>query len=111
MLAASNDGIGGDDFYHQMADEKDIYKTMALFMSRGRNETVPDQWQTQIFLRILMKAKVVYVSSAPDNIVEDLHMVPAHSLEEALSKAEEILGNKKASVTMIPDGVSVIVEE
>ena len=111
MLAASNDGIGGDAFYHQMADEKDIYKTMALFMSRGRNETVPDQWQTQIFLRILMKAKVVYVSSAPDNIVEDLHMVPAHSLEEALVKAEEILGNKKASVTMIPDGVSVIVEE
>ena len=111
MLAKSNDGIGGDAFYHQMADEKDIYKTMALFMSRGRNETVPDQWQTQIFLRILMKAKVVYVSSAPDNIVEDLHMVPAHSLEEALAKAEEILGNKKASVTMIPDGVSVIVEE
>ena len=58
-----------------------------------------------------MKAKVVYVSQAPDNIVEDLHMVPAHSLEEALVKAEEILGNKKASVTMIPDGVSVIVEE
>ena len=58
-----------------------------------------------------MKAKVVYVSQAPDNIVEDLHMVPAHSLEEALAKAEEILGNKKASVTMIPDGVSVIVEE
>ena len=111
MLAASNDGIGGDAFYHQMADEKDIYKTMDLFLSRGRNETVPDQWQTQIFLRILMKAKVVYVSHAPDNIVEDLHMVPAHSLEEALAKAEEILGNKKASVTMIPDGVSVIVEE
>ena len=38
-------------------------------------------------------------------------MVPARSLEEALVKAEEILGNKKASVTMIPDGVSVIVEE
>lgn len=111
MLAKSNDGIGGDDFYHQMADEKDINKTMALFMSRGRNETVPDQWQTQIFLRILMKAKVVYVSSAPDNIVEDLHMIPAHSLEEALSKAEEILNNKNAHVTAIPDGVSVIVEE
>ena len=25
MLAASNDGLGGDDFYHQMADEKDIH--------------------------------------------------------------------------------------
>ena len=110
MLAASNDGLGGDDFYHQMADEKDIHKTMALFLSRGRNETVPDQWQTQIFLRILMKATVVYVSSAPDEIVEDLHMVPAHSLEEALEKARKIIGRADATITAIPDGVSVIVE-
>ena len=111
MLAASNDGLGGDDFYHQMADEKDIHKTMALFLSRGRNETVPDQWQTQIFLRILMKATVVYVSSAPDEIVEDLHMIPAHSLEEALEKARKIIGRADATITAIPDGVSVIVEE
>ena len=110
MLAASNDGLGGDDFYHQMADEKDIHKTMALFLSRGRNETVPDQWQTQIFLRILMKATVVYVSSAPDEIVEDLHMIPAHSLEEALEKARKIIGRADATITAIPDGVSVIVE-
>ena len=111
MLAASNDGLGGDDFYHQMADEKDIHKTMALFLSRGRNETVPDQWQTQIFLCILMKATVVYVSSAPAGIVEDLHMVPAHSLEEALEKARKIVGKADATITAIPDGVSVIVEE
>ncbi|MGN0906559.1 MAG: nickel-dependent lactate racemase [Bullifex sp.] len=110
MIARSADGIGGDGFYHQMADEKDISKTMALFLSRGRNETVPDQWQTQIFLRILMKAKVIYVSEAPDNIVEDLHMIPAHSLDEALSLAEELIGSKDASITAIPDGVSVIVE-
>ena len=110
MLAASNDGLGGDDFYHQMADEKDIHKTMALFLSRRRNETVPDQWQTQIFLRILMKATVVYVSSAPDEIVEDLHMIPAHSLEEALEKARKIIGRADATITAIPDGVSVIVE-
>ncbi len=110
MIARSADGIGGDGFYHQMADEKDIHKTMALFMSRGRNETVPDQWQTQIFLRILMRARVIYVSEAPDNIVKDLHMIPAHSLEEALEKAEGLIGKPDASVTAIPDGVSVIVE-
>lgn len=38
-------------------------------------------------------------------------MVPAHSLKQALAKAEEILGNNKSHVTMIPDGVNVIVEE
>lgn len=111
MLAKSNDGHGGEQFYRQLADEPDIAKTMALFLSRGRNETVPDQWQTQIFLRILEKATVVYVSDAPDEMVEKMHMHPAHSVEEALLLAEEILGDKNAGITAIPDGVSVMVTE
>ena len=111
MLAKSNDGHGGEHFYHQMADEADIEKTLALFLSRGRNETVPDQWQTQIFIRVLKKATVIYMSEAPDEMVKGLHMIPVHSLEEAMAKAEEILGNKDASVTAIPDGVSVMVIE
>ena len=111
MLAKSNDGHGGEHFYHQMADEPDIEKTLALFLSRGRNETVPDQWQTQIFIRVLQKATVIYMSEAPDEMVKGLHMIPVHSLEEAMVKAEEILGNKDATVTAIPDGVSVMVIE
>jgi len=82
---------------------------MALFSSRGRNETVPDQWQTQIFLRILQKASVIYVSDAPDSMVKDLHMHPAHSIGEALTLAKKLLGNPTPTVTAIPDGVSVMV--
>lgn len=111
MLARSNDGHGGEGFYHQMADEPDIDKTLALFMSRGRNETVSDQWQTQIFIRVLKRARVIYVSDAADQLVRDLHMIPAHSLDEAMRLAEEILGNSQATVTAIPDGVSVMVIE
>lgn len=111
MMAKSNDGHGGEGFYHQMADEPDIEKTMALFMSRGRNETVADQWQTQIYIRVLQRATVVYVSDAPDEMVKGLHLVPAHSLSEAIAKAEEILGNPNATITAIPDGVSVMVIE
>ena len=111
MLARSNDGHGGEGFYHQMADEPDIDKTMALFMSRGRNETVSDQWQTQIFIRVLKRASVIYVSDADDQLVRDLHMIPAHSLAEAMQLAEEIVGRPDAAVTAIPDGVSVMVIE
>lgn len=111
MMAKSNDGHGGEHFYHQMADEPDIEKTLALFLSRGRNETVADQWQTQIFIRILQRATVVYISEAPDEMIRGLHMVPAHSLEEAIALAEEILGSGEATVTAIPDGVSVMVIE
>ncbi|MCR5347198.1 MAG: nickel-dependent lactate racemase [Fretibacterium sp.] len=111
MMAKSNDGHGGEHFYHQMADEPDIEKTLALFLSRGRNETVPDQWQTQIFIRVLQRASVVYISDAPDEMVKGLHMTPAHSIEEAMRIAEGIVGGKNSTVTAIPDGVSVMVIE
>ncbi len=110
MLAKSNDGIGGDHFYHQLADEPDIEKTMALFLSRGRKETVPDQWQTQILLRILRQNKVVYVSEMEDQVVRKMHMTPAHSIEEALRVAKELLGKEDIQITAIPDGVSVVVK-
>lgn len=108
MLASSSDGIGGDAFYRQLADEADIDKTMALFLSRTPAQTAPDQWQTQIFLRILKKASVIYISELPDETIRALHMTPAHSLQEALRLAQERLGNPNASITAIPDGVAVI---
>ena len=108
MLAESGDGIGGDHFYHQLADEPDIAKTMREFLSRGRNETVPDQWQTQILLRILEFAKVIYVSKMPDEVVEKMHMISAHSIGEAIEKAKALVGDS-ACIAAIPDGVSVMV--
>ena len=108
MLAESGDGIGGDHFYHQLADEPDISKTMAQFLARGRAETVPDQWQTQILLRILGHASVIYVSKMPDNTVEEMHMIPAHSIGEAIEKAKQMVGDT-ARIAAIPDGVSVMV--
>lgn len=110
MLAKSNDGIGGDHFYHQLADEADINKTMELFLSRERGQTVPDQWQTQILLRVLMHAHVIYISEMSDPVVEKMHLIPAHSIGEAVAKAKKILGKERPTVVAIPDGVSVIVE-
>ncbi len=110
-LARSNDGIGGDHFYHQLADEADINKTMEIFMSRGRGETVPDQWQTQVLLRVLKKASVIYISEMEAETVEKMHMLPAKSIGEALEKAKELLGKKEPGIVAIPDGISVIVKE
>ncbi len=111
MLASSADGIGGEHFYHQLSDEKDIKKTMKLFLSRSRNETVPDQWQVQILLRILMHATVIYISELDDGIVENMHMIPAKSIDEALSKARKILNNDDIKIVAIPDGISVMVRD
>lgn len=109
MLSKCNDGTGGQHFYDQMSEFDDLNKIEEKFMARGRNETLTDQWMTQILVRILKNSSVVYVSDAPDEMIEAYHMIPAHSLEEAMEKAYEILGNKDAKVTAIPDGVSVMV--
>ena len=109
MLARSNDGHGGEQFYKQLASEPDIAKTMQTFLRRGRNETVPDQWQTQIFLRILQRAQVIYVSEAPDALIREMHMTPAKDIGEALAIAKQMLGKTDPTVTAIPDGVAVMV--
>ena len=111
MLAKSNDGIGGDHFYHQIADESDINKTMKVFLDRSRSQTVPDQWQTQVFLRVLMHASVIYISDAPDDVVENMHMTPAHSIAQALEIAKKMLNKNDLKIVAIPDGVSVIVQK
>jgi len=109
MLARSNDGHGGEMFYKTFKEEKDIDRMLEKFHSTAKEETIIDQWQSQIFARVLQHAKVIYVSEAADEIVEDLHMKPAKTLDEAMKMAEEYLGNPNASVTAIPDGVSVMV--
>ena len=109
MISKCNDGVGGDHFYHQMADEKDVNKIMSELMSRGRLETLPDQWMTQILSRILLKASVIYVSEMDDKTVSEMHMIPAKNLDDAMKKAREILNKEQVTVTAIPDGVAVVV--
>lgn len=110
MLARCNDGIGGDHFYRQLAQEPDIDKTMALFLSRGKAQTVPDQWQTQVFLRVLKKATVIFLSEMDDATIREMHMLPAKAMEEALQKAKAILNKENPDIVAIPDGISVIVK-
>ena len=110
MLARCNDGIGGDHFYRQLSQEPDIDKTMALFLSRGKEQTVPDQWQTQVFLRVLKKATVIFLSEMDDATIREMHMLPAKTMEEALQKAKAILNKENPDIVAIPDGISVIVK-
>jgi len=83
---------------------------MDMITARGRDQTEPDQWQIQIFARILIDFTVIMVTSASREMVEHLNMKWAPSLEAALTMAESLLDDPEASVTVVPDGVSVIVE-
>jgi nickel-dependent lactate racemase len=108
-LAKSNDGHGGAEFYKTFAEEKDLDRILDTIMKTSRENTRIDQWQSQIFARVLKHAKIIYISDAPDEMVRELHMIPSHSIDQAVRMAEEILENPNAGITVIPDGVSVIV--
>ena len=111
MLSSCTDGHGGEDLYRELADEPDDKKAADKILARGRNQTVPDQWQAQILLRILSRAGVIFVSEAPDEMIRNMHMIPAHSIGEALEMAKEMLGNSEPTITAVPDGISVMVVE
>jgi nickel-dependent lactate racemase len=110
MLAKSDDGHGGEEFYKTFAEEKDLVQMTETFLKTPRHRTRVDQWESQILARILLHARVVYVSDAPDDMVREFQMIPAHSLEEAVKRAEELLDNPQASISAIPDGIAVMVK-
>lgn len=112
MLAKSNDGHGGKSFHETFKNQKNLSQMMADFLATPPEQTIIDQWQSQIFARLLMHSTVIYISDAPDEIVRDLHMLPAHSIAEAVTMADEILVKKgilNGKILAIFDGVSVIV--
>ncbi|MBR2839112.1 MAG: nickel-dependent lactate racemase [Kiritimatiellae bacterium] len=111
MFASASDGHGGASFHRTFRDEPDLGRMMRTFLARRPEETIIDQWQSQILARVLLKAKVVFVSECDDQIVRDLHMIPAHGPEEAMEKAKALVGRPDYTVTVIPDGVAVIVRE
>lgn len=109
MIAACNDGHGGQSFYDNVANAESPKALLDRIATVPRYETVPDQWEFQILARILNKFTVIMVTDMCDpEMIRSMHMEHAFTFEEALNKAFEIKGNS-ATVTVIPDGVSVIV--
>ena len=111
MVSKANDGHGGKNFYETFKNCESAEGLMKKFLDTPPLETVVDQWQSQILARVMLKATVIFVSSCDENIIRDMKMIPARTVKEALGTAEKILGEKDCGITVIPDGVSVIVEE
>lgn len=111
MVAACNDGHGGESFYRWFAQSQSPKETFDRINSIPRDETVADQWEAQILARILIKNKVIMVSDIQSKkLIEDMHMIYAASVEEALDKAHR-LTNADAGIVVIPDGVGIIIRD
>ena len=70
-----------------------------------------DQWEAQILARVMHKAECIFVTGEENRkLIETMRMRWAPNVDAALCMAKERLG-ADASVTVIPDGVGVIVRE
>ncbi|QUH27330.1 nickel-dependent lactate racemase [Serpentinicella alkaliphila] len=109
IAAACNDGHGGKAFYDTFVENPTPQSIMDKILQIPMESTIPDQWESQILARVLIKHKVILVTDQCDpQLVRDMKMIHAYTLDEALKMAYEIKG-QNATVTVVPDGVSVIV--
>ena len=107
MVAACNDGHGGESFMQTMTQGIPAGEILAKIQATPKKDTVPDQWESQILARILSKFHVVLVSEYPE-LVRAMKMHPAGDLQQALQIAETLIG-RAGSITVIPEGISAIV--
>ena len=103
------DGHGGQSFYESLRDCESTQALYAEFMATPQDKTIPDQWESQILARILNKFTVIMVTRPElETMVTEMKMKYAPSLEAAMAMAK---GMGKQSVTVIPNGISVIVAD
>ena len=107
--AACADGHGGQSFYESLRDCESAEALYAQFMATPQEETIADQWESQILARMLKKHTIIMVTRPElKSMVEDMKMRFAPTLEEAVDMARAM---GKQSMTVIPNGISVIVSQ
>lgn len=110
-VSSCEDGHGGQSFYDALREHSANPKAfMEEILKVPQDQTKPDQWEYQIQTRILIHHKIIYVTC--DQSREMAHEMGFHTAataDEALAMALKEKG-ENAHITIIPDGVSVLVQ-
>jgi nickel-dependent lactate racemase len=111
MVAACEDGHGSEPFYNWFRGTSGPEEILRRLEATPKERTLVDQWGAQMIVQVQVKHRIVFVTDqCPRELVETLHMTYASTIHEGLDKAEAMVG-RDASVTVIPDGVSVVVDQ
>lgn len=107
-LCSCVDGHGSEGFYELFRDNKTPEGVLNAILSRGRDGTLPDQWQAQILARVMQKATVILVSRHCDEeLIRSFGLLYADSFENAMAQAQRIAG-VGSQVLFLPNGVEII---
>ena len=111
MCAQLADGTGGEGFYRSLKDCTTPAALYEEFSATPQSETIPDQWESQILARVLMKHRVIFVTRPEmEQTLREMKMEFAPDLETALHMAKAQKG-ADAQITLIPNGISVMVKK
>ena len=110
MCADLADGTGGEGFYQSLKNCESPAAHFAQCAATPQNQTIPDQWESQILARIMMKHRVIFVSRPEmEQTLREMKLDYAPDLETALAMAKADKGDS-AEITLIPNGISVMVK-
>ncbi len=108
-VSCCKDGSGGEELYRWFAGSNGPRDVMEKIRGIPAKETIGDQWMAQILARIMLRASVIMVTcKESEPIVTGMGMLWAESIGAALRKAKELKPDYDG-ITVIPDGISVIV--
>ena len=109
MCADLADGTGGEGFYQSLKNCESPAAHFAQCAATPQDQTIPDQWESQILARILMKHRVIFVSRPEmEETLRDMKLDYAPDLPTAVAMAKADKG-ETAEITIIPNGISVMV--
>ena len=110
MCADLADGTGGEGFYQSLKNCESPAAHFAQCAATPQSQTIPDQWESQILARILMKHRVIFVSRPEmEKTLREMKLDYAPDLPTALAMAKQEKG-ETAKITLIPNGISVMVK-
>ena len=110
MCAELADGTGGEGFYQSLKNCESPAAHFAQCAATPQSETIPDQWESQILARILMKHRVIFVSRPEmEKTLREMKLDYAPDLAAAMAMAKADRG-ENAKITLIPNGISVMVK-
>jgi nickel-dependent lactate racemase len=102
------DGHGGEMFFNAFKG-KIPAEVAEEINKREREKTQPDQWASQFLSNIMVRHPVIFVTKASKEMVENFSMKYAATLEEGLRMAEEIVKDKDAPITVLPESISLVI--
>lgn len=110
LVASCCDGVGGEYFGELMLQSKTPAEMLERIYQTPAERTIPEQWCVQKMMQIMSKHTLILVTDFLDHeLVRKMNIIPAYTIEEAMKIAHGIKG-QEAAVTVIPDGVSVIID-